>query len=379
MWSVLKKIYMLAFLALLLLQFIAFNTNSVSASSDEIVNLDLLVNILEIDTRTNLANIRISVSTNNFPTNYDQLNVDIFGGGFAYIECENAGSNGINGWRFQGESEQTSWLLEGTGENYPFNSYTLRFRIDSLTDVGGNFTLEQVGAIFIGPNYISMRNTWKTENVTLLPIAGTPTNEVVFTLEKSQDRLINDVLYSLAPILGCYYLLGATLILNPKDDLNARLRIYLSLFVFSSTFLFALQSFLPFHSSITFPEMLLSNLTVSTAIFTIFSIIANKVNNPWNLREKMGFYSKSDSVGLIFALLVFLIFYGVTLFGKLNLVTATVFTYVITPSYVYAVLFNSPKRKITKHKLKWTIFLILVLFPLELVLFVRLITFMGIN
>jgi hypothetical protein len=226
---------------------------------------------------------------------------------------------------------------------------------------------EDVAAILSGPNYRYLKNSWETEEVTLLPISQITRNEAVFDLEKSQNRLITDILYSLAPILGCYYLLGATLILNPRKNLGGRLRIYLSLFIFSSSFLFTLQAHLPFHSSLTFPELLISNLTVSTAIIAIFSIVGNKPRKPWEFKSKeIGFHSKWDTIGLFLALLFFVIFHFFTLYGKMNFSSSLVYSYIIAPSYVFAYLFNIPKRQISEHKLKWLLYLIAALFPLEL-------------
>lgn len=376
--SDLKKIYMLLFLTFLLLQLFVLSTNHVQAQPDELVEVRLSINIFDVDPKTNLADVNIHVFVPNFPSNISTLYVHILGGGSAHVPCENRGPNGVDKWFYQGESNQTTWVLIGDCECYPFNSYTLTFRVEDLPSVQGNFSLitEDVDAIFVGANFRYLRNTWETEN-DLIPISKITTKEVVFNLQKTLNALTSDVIYSLIPIVACYYLLGATLILNPKDDLGGRLRLYLSLFVFSSTFLFTLQSYLPFRSSLSFPELLLSNLTFSTAIFTIASIISNKTQNPWELREKIGFYSRVDSLGLIFALIVFVIFYSITLFGKLNIITAIIFTYIVVPSYPFALLFNIPKRKITKHKLKWALFLILALFPLELLLFVKLITLWG--
>jgi hypothetical protein len=373
-----KRTYLFSFfLFLSLFQILVLNTNYANAASDESVEVELNIKILDVDPRTKLANVKIHVSVPIYPYNRSQINVYMSGGGAVIVTCENEGFNRrVDGWFYDGESNQTSWYLEGTGETYPFNSYSVHFEVQSISLIGDNdFSLipEKVYVRFSGPNYLYLKNSWIAERV-LTPEAQITTKEVIFSLEKTSNAFITDVLYSLVPIIACYYLLGATLILNPRNKLGERLEIYLALFVFSSTYLIAIQPSLPFHSSITFPELLLSNLTVSIAIFGIFSILGSKPKKPWDFPKETDFPVKWDGVASILALMIFIILYTFTLLGKLNTESSVIFTYVVIPSYVLAYFFSLPKREITKHKIRWILLLIFVLFPLELLVFIRIIT-----
>ena len=355
------------------------NTNIAHATPNELVDVRLIVDVLDVDLRTNLAQVKIHIFVPDYPANFSQLTVHIMGGGSVYIPCENTGIGKVDEWFYQGESNQTNWVLEGVGETYPFNSYSLRFKVSNMSLIGSNFTLipEYVMAGFDGANFRILRNVWKTETDSILPKAEITSNQVIFSLQKTTNAFVADAIYSLVPIIACYYLLGGTLILNPRKDLGGRLGIYLSLFVFSSTFLLAIQPSLPFHSSITFPELMLSNLTISTAIFGIFSMVGSKPKEPWEFSEVTMLRGKWDLFGLTLALIIFLVLYFYTLFGKLNIESSIVFSYIIVPSYMYAFLLNIPRKEIMKYKIQWILFLIFFLFPLELMILLRIISILA--
>ena len=343
-------------------------------ANGESVKVRLIVNVLDIIQSEKLAQIKIVVFITNFPYNESEVEMMIDAGGIAIVSCSRGGL-GPNGWSYHGESDQTVWLLDGSGEVFPFDSYALRFRILWIDFVGENFTLLSEGhqAGFDGPRAYYLKDLWRTDTLGLIPIGGNETHEISFTIERSVNNLAVAFLEFVVPIIACYYLLGSTLMLNPEKQLAERLRIYLSLFVFAPTFLFAIQKFLPYRSSLAFPELLLLNLVVSNAILGIFSVVGrqNRLDGPeitrlyadWRVwRFKHGW----DVIGAVLSLLIFAIIYSFTLFPKMTWTPVLVFIYGILPAYLFWMAPIITKEQLTK---RWLLFLIpIVLFLIPAVL-----------
>ena len=156
------------------------------------------------------------------------------------------------------------------------------------------------------------------------------------------------------------------MILDPREKIRERLTICLSLFVFSATFSISIQDFLPYRSSLSFPELLLSNLIVSIALFGIFSIFQNQTG-------QNGSGVVSWLWDLLSSCISFLIFVGlvnVTLTGTAPSVSM-ILGCIIYPSYLYghfSKLLRIPAEEKPKlplrHKFLLLLALLLLLLPL---------------
>ncbi|MCK4478363.1 hypothetical protein KAU88_07545 [Candidatus Bathyarchaeota archaeon] len=325
----------------------------------------LIIHILDIDQSQKTVDLKIIVCISNFPYNESRVGVWVIGAGDTIIWCNNTGAHMVSTWYYQGESEQTTWLLEGMGEHFPFDSYNLRFEVYDVYFINHNFTLSSEGhqAFFTGSKAYSLKDLWKTDNG-LIPIEYIKTEEIAFAIGRSDNALSIAILQFLIPIIGCYYLLGATLMLNPKEKLAERLRIHLSLFVFVPTFLIAIQKFLPYRSSLSFPEFLLVNLIVSNTLFGIFSIFGNQKNS----RKQKVTYSRWDLIASNLSLVLFMIIYLFTLFGRINIPASLIFTYIVVPSYICFYFAVMSKEQIKKQILGIAVFIILALIPLIFIL-----------
>jgi len=329
--------------------------------NNELVSIRLVAHILDIDHTQKLVQLELVVFIDDFPYNESKVNVWIIGAGDTIVQCNNTGPKTDDTWYFQGESKQETWLLEGMGENFPFDSYNLRFEVYIVDFINQNFTLssEEHQASFTGPKTYSLKDLWRTEGG-LIPIRYTHSDEISFVIERNPDTIKIAILQLLLPIIGCYYLLGATLILDPKDKLAERLRIHLSLFVFAPTFLIAIQKFLPYRSSLAFPEFLLVNLIVSNTIFGIFSIFGNQRSSSKQRTAR----SRLDLVASGLSLIVFMAIYFFTLFGRINMLTSLVFTYIVIPSYIVFLFALMSREEIMKHIYWVAVFVVLELIPL---------------
>lgn len=339
--------------------------------NNEAPSVRLVVHVLDIDQSQRHAEVKIVVFVDNYPHNLTQVEVRIIGGGDVIVSCNNTGTIRGNEWYYQGESNQTEWLVQGLGEAFPFDSYLLRFKVYCLTYFQSNFSLSSDitmhQAFFAGPKFHSLKDLWLLENG-LLPIDNIGAKEISFVIRRSFSALIIAALQFLFPIVACYYLLGATLMLDPKKQLAERLRIHLSLFVFVPTFLIAIHTFLPYRSTLSFPEFLLVNLIVSNTIFGIFSIVGNQRTPDRafivRLYTKETFHSRWDAGASIVSLVIFAVIYFFTTFGKMTTPASLFFSYVILPSYVYWYLFTISKEQFMQNKHKYAVMIILFLVPI---------------
>jgi hypothetical protein len=329
--------------------------------NNEFANIRLVAHILDIDHTQKLVQLELVVFIDDFPYNESTVNVWIIGAGDTMVQCNNTGPKTDDTWYFQGKSKQETWLLEGIGENFPFDSYNLRFKVYTVDFISQNFTLSSEGhqAFFTGPRTYSLKDLWRTDNG-LIPIRYTHADEMSFVIERNPDTIKIAILQLLIPIIGCYYLLGSTLILDPKDKLAERLRIHLSLFVFVPTFLIAIQKFLPYRSSLAFPEFLLINLIVSNTIFGLFSILGNQRSSSKQKTAR----TRWDLVASSLSLVVFIVIYFLTLFGRINVPTSLIFTYIIVPSYIIFYFALMSREQFMEEIRSVAIFVILALVPL---------------
>ncbi len=329
--------------------------NSVTAQP-ELVNARIVVQVSNVNPLLKTANVNLFLYINNYPLNASDVRIMITGGGDVIVPCYNKGED-ANGWFFQGESNETTWFLDGIGETYPFDSYTLHFKIHDTfmpTWLNCSLTMDGSQAYFDGPNSLSLTTLW-VENNGLISMTETSawlaenetTNQMNVHINRTSDALNSVILELFAPIIACYLLLATTLLLDPKKHMNERLTIYLALFVFVPTFLFAIQNYLPFRSSLSFPELLLSNLVISTTIFAVFSIIGKfkTWTLPWNVRIHHNVW---DLLAVLSSLILLLLTYYATLFGKINPAASFVFSYCIIPAFMIWFPFENFKHTTIK-------------------------------
>jgi hypothetical protein len=218
-----------------------------------IVEVSLNIGVTDVNLPQDTATVRIFVSIDNFPKNITSLYPEISGTGLTVVQCNNTNPQSKGPYVFQGESDAVSWGLEGYGANYPFDSYEAGFNVQyvSLFPQANYAILENYSeAYFNGPNILSLTDLWVTNSGNGIPVTWTPvsnfpfnstsqetTQEMVLSIQRSSNGISFAALEFLTPIIACYYLLGSTLLLDPKKQLNERLAI-MSLY----SYLFQLSS-----------------------------------------------------------------------------------------------------------------------------------------
>jgi hypothetical protein len=331
--------------------------------------------MFDIDQTHKTVQLQIFVFLVGFPYNESSASLLITGAGEAWILC-NQTSPSFGRWNYQGESDQTTWLLDGIGETFPFDSYILRFDVHAIDYVGMNFTLASAEhqAFFVGAKAYSLNDLWYT-NSSLIPISSISSSELDFSITRSGGTVIVYFLEFLAPIIACYYLLGSTLMLNLKEHLNERLWVHVSLFVFVPIFLIAIRDFLPYRSTLSFPELLLVNLVLSNALFAIFSIVGRVKVAPAGpqiirLYRHEPLLSEWDFAGLALSLLFLGVTYASTIMWKVNIPASLLLSYLVIPGYLCSIPFVITRKQYAERWPRYLLMIFLALIPaiLELII-----------
>jgi hypothetical protein len=345
-------------------------TAQAQSSVPKHVDARLTIRVLDIDLTKKIASVTITVTIINYPTNDTSLLVRVIGGGDVAINCTNISQQTYNSWWFQGRINETAWFLGGYGETFPFDSYGLYFSIpyDNFEKINCTVTPNWSEAFFDGPKVGQLRDQWFENSSYLIPVNWYPVTQhssldynenstnwqMGVSIQRSSNASNTAILEFIAPIIGCYYVLVASLLLT-LNDLTERLTIYLAIFVFVPAFFIGIQTYLPYRASLSFPELLLANLVISTTILTVFSIIGRHGWSPIRVKflQKLKIHHNNwDLLAIFFCISLFLLTYCLTLIDKISPEASFIVLYLIIPAY----LLWYPIQNIREINLKSTSF-----------------------
>lgn len=306
-----------------------------NAESNEDPNILINVEIMDIDQVQGMAIVNIRVGVYNYHFNKTEVIIWIGGGGGVEVNCSNLEPVRMDNWLYKGESNQITWILEGAGEAFPFDSYHLRFNVSEAYSWSDISLQRGTNAQFVGSRAHLLKDVWGSGEYIDKSMNN---NEVSFSIERKWQIPFFQILL---PVIACYYLLASSLILNPISKLDTRLRIYLSLFLFGPTFLFAIQSFLPYRSTLSIPELLIIHLLVSNAGFAATSIITDSLIPRIKDKDKRKLFERApDFLAAAFFTQVFFVLLISTVFEKMTLFNLLILIGFQAPLYIaYYVLF----------------------------------------
>jgi hypothetical protein len=247
------------------------------------------VYVLDIDPTKKQAIVQFRAWIQGFPFEVEEVKMVIWGGYvglYGEIDCRPTPEFSTSPYDLHGWSQTVEWLLRGNGEAYPFDSYILNFTISpgfewKRQDSWGRFPLSYhlcISAVVLyGSQQYVLRNIWETLEGKgyNLPVEIETSNGCTVRVQRLS---IMPFCQTLLPILACYFFLGGSMFVA-SSKLDSRLRIYLPLFLFSPAFFLSIQTFLPYRSSLSIPEFLLTNLIISTATFGLFSMISSSISS----------------------------------------------------------------------------------------------------
>jgi len=239
------------------------------------------VDIYDVDLARMVARVDVYLYLGNFSDSASMLRVSALGPPYWHAYC-NRSSTGLH----EGLARNVECRVRGTGETFPFDSHEIVFPLDTSVQMFFNRhnLTECLSAAFVEEDSWARLDDW------LQPVykseANWPGNDSVGYLRilRIKDyssrrrlealcefgiRLVRQPLLPfiqfILPILVCYILLGSSILLSRTEE---RLRIYLPVFAFSPSFLFAIQGYLPQRSIISLPELLLSYLRVHRIVWS---------------------------------------------------------------------------------------------------------------
>ena len=344
---------------------------------NEGIETKLIVYVHEVNEYRGNATIRVAVSVDDFPLNVTSISIGISGGGDVDVLCYNTGPRQNKTWGFEGETGKMAWVLEGGGENFPFDTYYLRLRLNYGPLLNETLTLSLGKAFFVGPRSSLPKEQWIQLESSIPRYYDRSSNEVRFEIKRTPNNWLPAFPTILVPIFACFFLLGAAPLLDPEKDMRSRLTISLSLFVFSSTFMISIQGVLPYRSTLSFPELLLGILVFSNAVFGIFGLVGKYLTNGKPKKERRSMMVKWDSYASVACYVYILILYLITLFGKLKLMNSLILTYIPVTAFLYSHILKA-RRMPEPDMRKWVKdILILLLIPLIFIIVFALIMFLS--
>jgi hypothetical protein len=283
--------------------------------NDPAISTTIDILIYNIDPAKKSAAIQANLVLTNFPYNATQIIITLIGRERFQIVCTN--SSGM----YIGNSGIITWYLRGYGEDFPFDNYFLDVTFDEESVIwkvensseflkpSATFAFNNDSvAVFIGSEAESLMGIWRTQHENRIPMVFSENRATVII---SRNSLIPYYML-LLPIVLCFYVLGTSIFLE-RNKIEQRLTVYFSLFLFASPFLFAIQTFLPYRSTLSIPELLLVTLMVGNCIFIFMSIIPTESD-----LQGMIF----DAVAVFVSCISFLVLYFGVIFDKINLVAS---------------------------------------------------------
>lgn len=262
------------------------------------------VRVYDLDLKDLYSSVEVFLRLGPLPVGFNEsgILVQILGGGDAMVFCNDTSSDHY-GKYFQGNFSK-SWYITGEGEQFPFDQYKMQFKIRPLIDC--NFTIDEVTAIFSGAKQKQLSEAWETKNAhNEIPFQIAESDELMLTIQLKRRSLI-PFLTLVLPVILCYYLLGATLYLEPSSRMQEILTVYISLFVFVPTFFIGIQDFLPYRSLLTIPEFLLTYAIVTNAFFGVSIMTSEHVRELKICNKK---FHPSEWFGLILSSAIFIPLY----------------------------------------------------------------------
>jgi len=243
------------------------------------------VDIYDVDLAKMVARADVYLYLGNFSHNASMLRVSALGPPYWDAYC-NQSSTGMH----EGVARNVECRVRGTGETFPFDSHEIVIPLDTSVQMffnRYNLTKRLSAALveedswaclddWLQPTYQSEANWPNYDSVGYLRIRRikdyssrrglTALCEFGIGLVRRPELPFTQFIL---PILVCYTFLGSSILLSKTEE---RLRVYLPVFAFSPSFLFALQGYLPQRSVVSLPELLLSYLIVSTGLFGLVTV-----------------------------------------------------------------------------------------------------------
>jgi uncharacterized membrane protein YozB (DUF420 family) len=275
----------------------SINAQEIQPKIEIIIN----VNVIDVDLTGMSARVIVRLQLLNFPNSASNILINIVGYNYPTINCSYIGAG-----QYAGISNELGWFIDGIGDMFPYDSYSLHFKIDgNIRYISNNITYylidepeivinEYSTAYFEGMKAWLLKDTWESSSL-VLPFKISNSTFDVFLIRRSYAPS----LLFIAPFLLSELIMLSCILLNPRID--HQLSLYTALIVFSPLNTLAIQQFLPHRRIMSLPEFY-SLFVFITSILLIIRTISLK-KKP----QKKVYSFLNDSIYLI---IIFVGFYS---------------------------------------------------------------------
>jgi hypothetical protein len=276
-----------------------------TSSSENKIEVLVQVGIYDIDPSNMSAEAHVHLNV-IFPYKRSNENLLVLMPGGPSITCSLALQT-ENSTNYSGDSDITQWLISGTPELYPFESYSIDFPVVPLiskyeenfgfifsTSSLATFTGDKTRTLVTkfttnGNSYGSLQVTLENYAMATASPEGSSTENYPMLVVHTARRENFGILI-LSPVFLAYALLASSFMLKvpetrkrsraSRENLRNRLTIYLALFAFSVGFFFYISPLSPIELSIA--ELIVLNLSICVSLSGVFSIFSDAVQKNLN-------------------------------------------------------------------------------------------------
>ena len=239
------------------------------------IKIIINVKVIDVDLTNMYARVLVRIQTLNFIRNASNILINIIGINNPTINCSYVASG-----QYVGDSNELDWYVDGIGDVFPYDFYTLHFKIDdSIRYISNNTTYylmdkpeieicEYSTAYFDGMKAWLLKDTWESPSL-VLPSKISNSTFDVFLIRKSYAPS----LLFLTPFILSELIMLSCILLKPK--IGHQLSLYTALIVFSPLNTLAIQQFLPHRRIMSLPEFY-SLFVFITSILLIIKTISSK-------------------------------------------------------------------------------------------------------
>mgnify|MGYP001110048343 CR=1 FL=1 len=181
--------------------------------------------------------------------------------------------------RYYGTLEKVLCPIAGLGEYFPFDAYNVTFLLwqptyTSLDNQTGwlDLVVKEEWCDWILERELDPTWTPSAGPLSVEDYWGMIFPDFCLVTFKINRKPILPFFQFLLPVMLCYFFLGGSHLIS-ANNLDTRLRVYMSLFVFSPGFLLAIQNYMPRRFTFTIPEFLLTSLVVFTSVYGFVSML----------------------------------------------------------------------------------------------------------
>lgn len=269
---IIKKIVLILITILIFSNIIVFPVYSQEPKEPEQLEFSLFLKIREVNLNQAFVKIDITLQVRNFTKNASSLDL-LMDTGFSQIHINCTG----NRYLFQGELQNITWKIDGYGELFPYDSYSINFQFHPFLHYAFNQTVfvsdpwtysinsNDTQIQFSGVNAPRLNDEWDL-------YYSVPTGDYleVYLLHDTSNKSLLFIFPTVLILFLCFFGLVLT------KNISIRATLYSATLLFTPMFIFAMQDFIPPRNSLSLAEFFSLILIIVSTLCMISSFRDSK-------------------------------------------------------------------------------------------------------